>query len=146
MTDQAVLDYLRRRWRKRLDLTTVEQAEHALSLPRSVARRLRVYRRLEAEPSLWRPIVRFGANPVAVTLNETEKLLARLLLTGATLAGAGARLELPAPVLPAASRALSAVGFLKGDRPAPGAGRFREGLGLLFHTVRVEGEPAFNVP
>jgi hypothetical protein len=45
----------------------------------------------------------------------------------------------------AASSVLRAVGLLAGDRPVADIERFDEDVGLHFHTVRVEGEPAFAV-
>ena len=146
MTDELVLAYLRRRWRRRIDLSTIEQAQDALALPRSVAQRLRIHETLRAKRRLWRAIALAGAGPTSVTLTEAEKLIARAYVRGDDPSAVARQLELDDRGLRLATRVLRAVGFLNRGRVAPDVAAFQEGTGLTAHTVRVEGEPAFNVP
>lgn len=145
-TDQILLDQLRHRWKAVLDITTVGQAQAAINLPPNLSQRLRIHKTLRADPRLWKPIKASGATRLTVTLTELEKRFARKLSSGQTAADAAEQLNMSAPDLRAAQRALTAVGLLRRGRIATDAGRLLGGLGLQSHTVRVEGEPAFNVP
>ena len=142
--DGVVLDYLGRRWRG-LDISTIAQAQDALGLRRNVAQRLRLYRRVAAEPTLRRRLGRWDAGPVTVALTENEKLIMRALLQGEAADTVGEALGVPPAETAMALRVLREVGLLRGKRPAAGSDQLLDGIGLNFHTVRVEGEPAFNV-
>ena len=87
-----------------------------------------------------------GVSRRATLPPNTEKVAARALLAGGRPAALPNTLARSATEVGRALRVLRAVGFLRHGHPAPDASRFLEGLGLSFHTVRVEGEPAFNVP
>ncbi|MDA0270183.1 MAG: hypothetical protein O2798_06350 [Chloroflexi bacterium] len=145
-TDAAVLDLLTRRWRRHLDVTTVQQAQDALALPRDVAQRLRLLDVLQRRKAAWKPVAGYGATPLTLTLTEDEKLVARHMLDGVAFAEACACTALDDDAMRTARRFLTATGFLSRSRTAADTSRFLEGTGLQFHTVRVEGEAAFNVP
>ncbi|PKN81442.1 MAG: hypothetical protein CVU47_06720 [Chloroflexi bacterium HGW-Chloroflexi-9] len=145
-TDGAVLDLLKRRWRRQLDVSTVQQAQEALGLPRDTAQRLRLLAVLQHSKAAWKPVAGYGATPLTLTLTEDEKVVARHLLDGVPLTEALTRAGLDAPGASIARRVLTATGFLHRGRIADDVSRFLEGTGLQFHTVRVEGEAAFNVP
>jgi hypothetical protein len=144
-SDGAVLDYLRRRWRRRLDATTIPQAQHALALPESTAQRIRLFRVLIARPTLWRALEPYGQTAVALTLTEGEKLVARAMLEGARVDEAAAAARLDETEARAARAVFRAIGLLERGRLAAEPARFGDGVGFNFHTVRVEGEPAFAV-
>ena len=146
MSDDAILDYLKRRWRTVMNITTIEQAQAALALPVSASQRIRIYKALRAKPALVRDLKRYGVNAVTVTLTQDEKLLARRMVAGATFEDATESVGLDAGEGKSAARVLRAVGFLQRGRITPDVEEFHEGVGLQAHTVRVEGEPAFNVP
>ncbi len=82
---------------------------------------------------------------MTVTLTANEKLIARALLAGEAVAAVGQAVGVPAAETATALRVLRELGFLKGQALAPEAVRFEEGIGLNFHAVLVEGEPAFSV-
>jgi hypothetical protein len=145
-TDTAVLDLLARRWRRHLDVTTVQQAQDALALPRDVAQRLRLLGVLQQRKAAWKPVAGYGATPLTLTLTEDEKLVARHMLDGVAFTEACGRTALGEAATRTARRVLTATGFLSRGRIAPDTSRFLEGTGLQFHTVQVEGEAAFNVP
>jgi DNA-binding CsgD family transcriptional regulator len=145
-TDQILLDQLQRRWKATLDITTVAQAQSALNLPANLSQRLRIHKTLTADPRLWKAIKACGARPLTVTLTELEKRFARKLAAGETAADVASQLDMSASDVRAARRALAAVGLLRRGRIVADAGRLLGDLGLQSHTVRVEGEPAFNVP
>lgn len=145
-TDGVVLDLLKRRWRRHLDVSTVQQAQDALGLPRDTAQRLRLLAVLDRSKAAWKPVAGYGATPLTLTLTQDEKLIARHLIDGVPLTEANARAGLDAPRAAVARRVLTATGFLRRGRIADDVSRFLEGTGLQFHTVRVEGEAAFNVP
>ena len=146
MSDQIVIDFLRRRWRRMMDLTTVAQAQAALALPDNVTQRLRIHEALSNDRRLWQPIARYGANPLTVTLTEGEKLIARHMLDGASFEAGCERAAVSGTARVAAKRVLRAVGFLQRGRVASEPGPFLDGVGLQTHTVRVEGDQAYNVP
>ena len=81
-----------------------------------------------------------------MTLTEIEKLLARRMAAGASLDEAAKVVDVDSAAAKAAARVLRAVGFLQRGRLTPDVASFHEGVGFQAHTVRVEGEPAFNVP
>ena len=145
-TDQILLDQLRRRWKAALDITTVGQAQSALNLPANLSQRLRIHKTLTADTRLWKAIKACGATPLTVTLTELEKRFARKLSAGETAAAAASELDMNASDIRAARRALAAVGLMRRGRIVVDADRLLGSLGLQSHTVRVEGEPAFNVP
>lgn len=144
-TDATVLDYLRRRWRRRLDATTIPQAQQALALPPSTAQRIRLYRALAARPAFWRRLRSYGQTAVALTLTEGEKLTARAILSGATFDEAAAAAGLHDREISAARQVYRAIGLLQRGHLAADTSPFTQGVGLNFHTVRVEGEPTFAV-
>ena len=146
MSDQIVIDFLRRRWRRVMDLTTVAQAQAALALPDNVTQRLRIHEALSNDRRLWRPIARYGANPLTVTLTEGEKLIARQMLDGSSFEAGCERAAVSGTAGLAAKRVLRAVGFLQRGRATSEPGPFLDGVGLQTHTVRVEGDHAYNVP
>ncbi len=143
--DATVLAYLRRRWRHRLDATTIPQAQRALALPPGTAQRLRLHDHLAAHPAALRTLRTYGESPLSLTLTDDEKLLARRVLAGATPAAAAHDLGLPPDTRRAARRVLRHAGILRDDRPAPGADGVVDGVGLNFHTIRIEGESTFGV-
>ncbi|GMU39809.1 MAG: hypothetical protein AMXMBFR23_06750 [Chloroflexota bacterium] len=145
-TDATVLDLLKRRWRRHLDVSTVQQAQDSLGLPRDTAQRLRLFAALQRSKAAWKPVAGYGATPYTLTLTEDEKLVARHLVDGVSLAEATERAGLDEADANIARRVLTATGFLVRGRIAPDLSRFLQGTGLQFHTVRVEGEAAFNVP
>jgi hypothetical protein len=146
MSDEAILDYLKRRWRTVMNITTVDQAQAALALPASAPQRIRVYKAMQAKPALGRGLQRYGVNAVTVTLTQEEKLIARRMAAGSSFSDAADAVGLDSAGGKAAARLLRAVGFLQRGRVTADLGPFHEGVGLQAHTVRVEGEPAFNVP
>lgn len=145
-SDTAVLDLLKRRWRQHLNVSTVQQAQDALGLPRDTAQRLRLFGTLQRSKAAWKPVAGYGATPYTLTLTEDEKLVARHLVDGRPFAEAASRAGLDETGRAVARRVLTATGFLVRGRIAPDVSRFLAGTGLQFHTVRVEGEAAFNVP
>ena len=146
MSDEAILEYLKRRWRTVMNITTVEQAQAALALPASAPQRIRIFEALRTNPTVSRDLRRYGVNAVTVTLTQDEKLLARRMVAGSSFDDAVDAVGLERADGKAAARVLRAVGFLQRGRVTPEVEAFHEGVGLQAHTVRVEGEPAFNVP
>jgi hypothetical protein len=67
------------------------------------------------------------------------------LLQGARVDEAPAAAQLDEAEARAARAVFRAIGLLERGRLAAGAARFGDGVGFNFHTVRVEGEPAFAV-
>ena len=144
--DAVVVDYLVRRWRRRFDVMTVEQAQVALAMPTSLPQRLRVLRWLKRNPTAWRQPARWDATPYTLTLTEDEKLLARHLVDGRALEDAVKRVDFEEARAAAAVTGLRAFGVLREDALADDLTPFLAGNGFTFHTVKVEGAPAYNVP
>ncbi len=149
-----VLAFLDERWKKPLDITTIDQAQTAMGLPHDDDLRWRLYEHLESNPGRLAGKARFGVSaatvtlPTAtVTLTNREKLAGRALLLGRSEDEARDRAEISPEEWEAAKKMLSRIGLLEPNawRPAPGHERLLDGVGLLFHTVRTGGE-AFNVP
>ena len=142
-----VLAFLDERWKKPLDITTIDQAQAAMGLPLDDDERWRLYERLESNPGRLAEKVRFGVSATTVTLTNREKLAGRALLLGRGEDEARDDAEVPAEEWEAAKKMLSRIGLLAPDgwRPAAGHERLLDGVGLLFHTVRTGGE-VFNVP
>ncbi len=142
-----VLTFLDERWKKPLDITTIDQAQTALGLPRDDDLRWRAYEHLESSPGRLAEKVRFGVSAATVTLTNHEKLAGRALLLGRGEDEARDHAEVRPEEWEAAKQMLIRVGLLAPDawQPAAGHERLLDGVGLLFHTVRTGGE-VFNVP
>lgn len=100
---------------------------------------------LSARPALWRRLTSYGQTATALALTEGEKLAARALLRGETIDEAFATAGLDEAEARAARQVFRALRLLVRGRAASEGSRFEEGVGLNFHTVRVEGESAFAV-
>ena len=142
-----ILSFLERRWSRSLDITTIDQAQSALGLPQDDEQRWEVYRRLESVPG---PLVekrRFGVSAATVLLTNQEKLAGRAVILGGSEDEAQAAVGIDDRAWEGTKAMLHRVGLLAEDtwRPAPGHEELLQGVGLLFHTVRVSGEE-FNVP
>ena len=142
-----VLAFLDERWKKPLDITTIDQALTATGLPHDDDLRWQLYEHLKSNPGRLAEKVRFGVSAATVTLTNQEKLAGRALLLGKGEDEARAQAEFSHEEWEAAKKMLSRIGLLEADawRPAAGHERLLDGVGLLFHTVRTGGE-AFNVP
>ena len=142
-----VLAFLDERWKKPLDITTIDQALTATGLPDDDDLRWQLYEHLKSNPGRLAEKVRFGVSAATVTLTNQEKLAGRAMLLGRGEDEARAQAEIRPEEWEAAKKMLSRIGLLEPDawRPAPGHERLLDGVGLLFHTVRTGGE-AFNVP
>ena len=142
-----VLAFLDERWKKPLDITTIDQAQTAMGLPHDDDERWRLYEQLESNPGRLAKKVRFGVSAATVTLTNREKLAGRALLLGRGEDEARDHAEIRPEEWEAAKKMLSRVGLLAPDawRAAAGHERLLDGVGLLFHTVRTGGE-VFNVP
>ncbi len=142
-----VLAFLDERWKKPLDITTIDQALTATGLPDDDDLRWQLYEHLKSNPGRLADKVRFGVSAATVTLTNQEKLAGRALLLGRGEDEARAQAEISPDKWEAAKKMLSRIGLLEPDawRPAAGHKRLLDGVGLLFHTVRTGGE-AFNVP
>lgn len=145
--DEPVFSFLKERWRRPLDITTVRQAQDALSLPRDDAQRWRLYERLIREPAHLADKRRFGVSPLSVTLTNEEKLAGRALLLGRSESQARDDSGTGPGLWDEVKRALVTAGLLARDRWRLEAGyqRVLSGIGLLFHTIRAPGE-TYNVP
>ena len=146
MTDD-VLAFLDERWKKPLDITTVDQAQMALGLPHDDDLRWRLYQHLESDPGRLAEKTRFGVSAATVTLTNREKLAARALLLGRSEDEARDRAGVRPDEWDAVRQMLIRIGLLAPDawQPAAGHERLLDGVGLLFHTVRTGGD-VFNVP
>ena len=142
-----VLAFLDERWKKPLDITTIDQAQTAMGLPHDDDERWRLYEQLESNPGRLAEKVRFGVSAATVTLTNREKLAGRALLLGRGEDEARDHAEIRPEEWEAAKKMLSRVGLLAPDawRAAAGHERLLDGVGLLFHTVRTGGK-VFNVP
>ena len=142
-----VLAFLDERWKKPLDITTIDQAQAAMGLPQDDDERWRLYELLESNPGRLAEKVRFGVSAATVTLTNREKLAGRALLLGRGEDEARDHAEIHPQEWEAARKMLSRIGLLAPDawRAAAGHERLLDGVGLLFHTVRTGGE-VFNVP
>ena len=142
-----VLAFLDERWKKPLDITTIDQAQAAMGLPQDDDERWRLYELLESNPGRLAEKIRFGVSAATVTLTNREKLAGRALLLGRGEDEARDHAEIRPEEWEAAKKMLSRVGLLAPDawRAAAGHERLLDGVGLLFHTVRTGGE-VFNVP
>ena len=142
-----VLAFLDERWKKPLDITTIDQAQTAMGLPDDDDLRWRLYEHLEANPGRLADKARFGVSATTVTLMNREKLAGRALLLSWGEDEARAHAEISPDEWGAAKNMLRRIGLLAPAvwRPAAGHERLLDGVGLLFHTVRTEGE-VFNVP
>ena len=142
-----VLAFLDERWKKSLDITTIDQAQAAMGLPQDDDERWRLYELLESNPGRLAEKIRFGVSAATVTLTNREKLASRALLLGRGEDEARDHAEIRPEEWEAAKKMLSRVGLLAPDawRAAAGHERLLDGVGLLFHTVRTGGE-VFNVP
>lgn len=141
-----ILLFLELRWSRSLDITTIDQAQSALGLPQDDEQRWEVYRRLESVPGLNEKR-RLGVSATTVLLTNQEKLVGRAVILGGNEEAAQAALGIDDRAWKRAKAMLRRVGLLAEDtwRPAPGHEKLLQGVGLLFHTVRVRGE-VFNVP
>lgn len=142
-----VLAFLDERWKKPLDITTIDQALTATGLPDDDDLRWQLHEHLESNPGRLAEKVRFGVSAATVTLTNQEKLAGRALLLGKGEDEARDHAEISPEEWGAAKKMLSRIGLLAPDvwRPAAGHERLLDGVGLLFHTVRTDGE-VFNVP
>jgi len=142
-----VLAFLDERWKKPLDITTIDQAQTAMGLPHDDALRWRLYDHLESNPGRLAEKVRFGVSAATVTLTNREKLAGRALLLGKGEDEARDHAEVRPEEWKAVRQTLSRIGLLAPDawQVAPGHESLLAGVGLLFHTVRTGGE-VFNVP
>ncbi len=142
-----VLAFLDERWKKRLDITTVDQAQTAMGLPHDDGLRWRLYERLESNPGRLAGKGRGDVSAAAVTLTNREKLAGRALLLGRSEDEARDHAEVGPEEWAAAKLMLVRIGLLAPDawQRAAGHERLLDGVGLLFHTVRTGGE-VFNVP
>jgi hypothetical protein len=142
-----VLAFLDERWKKPLDITTIDQALTATGLPQDDDLRLRLYEHLESNPGRLADKVRFGVSATTVTLTNREKLAGRALLLGRGEDEARDHAEISPEEWEAAKKMLSRIGLLDPEawRLAAGHERLIDGVGLLFHTVRTGGD-VFNVP
>lgn len=142
-----VLAFLDERWKKSLDITTIDQARTATGLPDDDDLRWRLYQHLDSNPGRLADKVRFGVSAATVTLTNGEKLAGRALLLGRGEDEARAHAEIQPEEWEAAKKMLRRIGLLAPEawRPAAGHERLLDGVGLLFHTVRTGGE-VFNVP
>ncbi len=142
-----VLTFLDERWKKPLDITTIDQAQTAMGLPQDDNLRGRLYDHLTSNPGRLAEKVRFGVSATTVTLTNREKLAGRALLLGRSENEARDHAEVPPEEWAAAKQMLSRIGLLAPDawQPAAGHESLLDGVGLLFHTVRTDGE-VFNVP
>ncbi len=142
-----ILSFLERRWSRSLDITTIDQAQSALGLPQDDEQRWEVYRRLESAPGPLDEKRRFGVSGTTVLLTNQEKLVGRAVILGGNEDEAQAAVGIDDRAWERAKAMLRRVGLLAEDtwRPAPGHEELLQGVGLLFHTVRVRGE-VFNVP
>lgn len=142
-----VLAFLDERWKKPLDITTIDQALTASGLPQDDDLRWRLYEHLEANPGRLADKVRLGVSATTVTLTNREKLAGRALLLGRSEDEARDDAGMQPDEWEAVKKMLSRIGLLAPDgwRPAAGHERLLDGVGLLFHTVRTDGE-VFNVP
>ena len=88
-----------------------------------------------------------GVSATTVLLTNQEKLVGRAVILGRNEDEAQAALGIDDRAWKRAKAMLRRVGLLAEDtwRPAPGHEKLLQGVGLLFHTVRVRGE-VFNVP
>jgi len=147
MVSNDVLEFLEDRWSRPLDITTVDQAQQAMGLPRDDEVRWRLYRHLESKPGRLAEKRRFGVSAATVTLTNREKLAGRALLLGKDEDGARQAAALGPEEWETAKRVLRRIGLLArgGWRVASGHQRLLDGVGLLFHTVSTRGE-VFNVP
>ena len=142
-----VLAFLDERWKKPLDITTIDQAQTAMGLPGDDDLRWRLYDHLESTPGRLAEKVRFGVSTATVTLTNREKLAGRALLLGRSEDEARDHAQIPLEEWEAAKRMLVRIGLLAPDawQLAAGHERLLDGVGLLFHTVRTGGQ-VFNVP
>ncbi len=142
-----VLAFLDERWKKPLDITTIDQAQAAMGLPQDDDLRWQLYDHLESNPGRLAGKVRFGVSAATVTLTNREKLAGRALVLGRGEDEARAHAEISPEEWRATKNMLSRIGLLAPDvwRPAAGHERLLDGVGLLFHTVRTGGK-VFNVP
>ena len=142
-----VLAFLDERWKKPLDITTIDQAQTAMSLPHDDALRWRLYNHLESNPGRLAEKTRFGVSAATVTLTNREKLAGRALLLGKGEDEARDHAEVRPEEWEAVRQMLSRIGLLAPDawQLAAGHESLLDGVGLLFHTVRTGGE-VFNVP
>ncbi len=142
-----ILSFLERRWSRRMDITTIDQAQSALGLPQDDEQRWEVYRRLESVPGPLDEKGRGEVSSTTVLLTNQEKLVGRAVILGGNEDEAKAAVGIDDRAWERAKAMLRRVGLLAEDtwRPAPGHEELLQGVGLLFHTVRVRGE-VFNVP
>ena len=68
------------------------------------------------------------------------------MLDGASFEAGCGRAAVSGTEAAAAKRVLRAVGYLRRGRVTVEPGPFLDGVGLQTHTVRVEGDQAYNVP
>lgn len=142
-----VLAFLDQRWKKPLDITTIDQAQTAMGLPPDDALRWRLYDHLASNPGRLAEKTRFGVSAATVTLTNREKLAGRALLLGRGEDEARDHAEVRPEEWGAVKEMLTRIGLLDADgwQPAAGHESLLDGVGLLFHTVRTGGE-VFNVP
>ncbi len=144
---ERILAFLRDRWTRPLDITTVEQARKALGMAADDELRWRLHEHLQANPGSLATKARYGVSASTVTLTNEEKLAGRALVLGKGENEAQAATALDGQSWQRAKAMLRRIGLLseQGWRPADDHERMVEGVGLLFHTVRARGE-VFNVP
>ncbi len=142
-----ILKFLDERWKKPLDITTVDQAQTAMGLPHDDELRWRLYEHRESHPGRLSEKTRFGVSAATVALTNREKLAGRALLLGRREDEARDHAEVGPEDWEAVRQMVIRIGLLTPDswRPAPGHERLLDGVGLLFHTVRT-GDEVFNVP
>ncbi len=142
-----VLGFLDKRWTRPLDITTLDQAQQAMGLPRDDELRWKLYRRLDSQPGHLAEKARYGVSAATVTLTNQEQLAGRALLLGKDENEAREAAALDPEEWKAAKSMLSRIGLLARGawRPAAGHERLLDGVGLYYHTVRTGGE-VFNVP
>ncbi len=142
-----VLAFLDERWKKPLDITTIDQAQTAMGLPPDDALRWRLYERLASNTGRLAEKTRFGVSAATVTLTNREKLAGRALLLGRGEDEARDHAGVRPEAWNSAKQMLTRIGLLDADgwQPAAGHESLLDGVGLLFHTVRTGGE-VFNVP
>ncbi len=142
-----VLAFLDERWKKPLDITTIDQAQTALGLPHDDDLRWRLYGHLESNPGRLAEKVRFGVSAATVTLTNREKLAGRALLLGKGEDEARDHAAVRPEDWGAVKEMLTRIGLLAPDvwQSAAGHETLLDGVGLFFHTVRTGGE-VFNVP
>ena len=125
-----VLAFLDERWKKPLDITTIDQAQTAMGLPDDDDLRWRLYEHLESDPGRLAEKVRFGVSAATVPLTNREKLAGRALLLGRSEDEARDHAQVRPEEWEAARQMLSRIGLLAPDawQLAAGHERLRDGV------------------